>query len=159
MADLSRNCKGFRARESVHARVTEPRVQGTGVGRDIRKSPSRVRSVFLLIYAPVTVPSEYHHSILKGTLPCSNHSSTAWHETYVAGLRNLDVYAEVMIMSACILHRHISDFCRGHDHPHAVVSVNLKCTPPLVAFNWMNSLRHLHRCMNGNSFAWLCSSL
>ena len=50
MADLSRNCKGFRARESVHARVTESRAQGTGVGRDIRRSPSRVRSVFLLIY-------------------------------------------------------------------------------------------------------------
>ena len=50
MADLSRNCKGFRSRESVHARVTESRAQGTGVGRDIRQSPSRVRSVFLLIY-------------------------------------------------------------------------------------------------------------
>ena len=49
-ADLSRNCKGFRARESVHARVTDSRAQGTGVGRDIRQSPSRVRSVFLLIY-------------------------------------------------------------------------------------------------------------
>ena len=36
VADLSRNCKGFRARESVHARVTESRAQGTGVGRDIR---------------------------------------------------------------------------------------------------------------------------
>ena len=47
VADLSRNCKGFRARESVHARVTESRAQGTGVGRDIRQSPSRVRSVFL----------------------------------------------------------------------------------------------------------------
>ena len=45
-----RNCKGFRARESVHARVTESRAQGTGVGRDIRQSPSRVQSVFLLIY-------------------------------------------------------------------------------------------------------------
>ena len=51
LADLSRNCKGFRSRESVHARVTESRAQGTGVGRDIRQSPSRVRSVFLLIYA------------------------------------------------------------------------------------------------------------
>ena len=50
VADLSRNCNGFHARESVHARVTEPRVQGTGVGRDIRQSPSRVRSVFLLVY-------------------------------------------------------------------------------------------------------------
>ena len=50
VADLSRNCKGFRARESVHARVTESRAQGTDVGRDIRQSPSRVRSVFLLIY-------------------------------------------------------------------------------------------------------------
>ena len=50
VADLSRNCKGLRARESVHARVTESRAQGTGVGRDIRQSPSRVRSVFLLIY-------------------------------------------------------------------------------------------------------------
>ena len=49
--DLSRNCKGFRSRESVHARVTESRAQGTGVGRDIRQSPSCVRSVFLLIYA------------------------------------------------------------------------------------------------------------
>ena len=36
VADLSRNCKGFRARESVHACVTESRAQGTGVGRDIR---------------------------------------------------------------------------------------------------------------------------
>ena len=36
VTDLSRNCKGFRARESVHARVTESRAQGTGVGRDIR---------------------------------------------------------------------------------------------------------------------------
>ena len=51
VVDLSRNCEGFRARESVHARVTEQRAQGTGVGRDIRQSPSRVRSVFLLIYA------------------------------------------------------------------------------------------------------------
>ena len=50
VADLSRNCNGFHVRESVHARVTEPRAQGTGVGRDIRQSPSRVRSVFLLIY-------------------------------------------------------------------------------------------------------------
>ena len=50
VADLSCNCKGFRARDSVHARVTEPRAQGTGVGRDIRQSPSRVWSVFLLIY-------------------------------------------------------------------------------------------------------------
>ena len=50
MADLSRNCKGFCARESVQARVTESGAQGTGVGRDIRQSPSRVRSVFLLIY-------------------------------------------------------------------------------------------------------------
>ena len=52
MADLLRNCKGFRTRESVHARVTESRVQGTDVGRDIRQSPSRVQSVFLLIYGP-----------------------------------------------------------------------------------------------------------
>ena len=52
VADLSRNCKGFRSRESVHARVTESRAQRTGVGRDIRQSPSRVRSVFLLIYGP-----------------------------------------------------------------------------------------------------------
>ena len=36
VADLSRYCKGFRERESVHARVTESRAQGTGVGRDIR---------------------------------------------------------------------------------------------------------------------------
>ena len=36
VVDLSRNCKGFRARESVHARVTESRPQGMGVGRDIR---------------------------------------------------------------------------------------------------------------------------
>ena len=50
VTDLSRNCKGFCSRESVHARVTESRAQGTGVGRDIRQSPSRVRSVFLLIY-------------------------------------------------------------------------------------------------------------
>ena len=50
VADLSRNCKGFRSRESVHASVKESRAQGTGVGRDIRQSPSRVRSVFLLIY-------------------------------------------------------------------------------------------------------------
>ena len=50
MADLSRNCKGFRTRESVHARVTESHAQGTGVGRYIRSRPSRVRSVFLLIY-------------------------------------------------------------------------------------------------------------
>ena len=50
VVDLSRNCKGFHARESVHARVTESRAQGTGVGRNIRQSPSRVRSVFLLIY-------------------------------------------------------------------------------------------------------------
>ena len=50
VADLSRNCKGFLARESEHARVTESRTQGTGIGRDIRQSPSRVRSVFLLIY-------------------------------------------------------------------------------------------------------------
>ena len=35
MADLSRNCKGFRERESVHARVTESRAQGTGVGCDM----------------------------------------------------------------------------------------------------------------------------
>ena len=54
MADLSRNCKGFRTHESVHARVTESRAQGMGVGRDIRQSPSRVRSVFLLIYAIMT---------------------------------------------------------------------------------------------------------
>ena len=54
VADLSRNCKGFRARESVHARVTKSRAQGTGVGRDIRQSPSRVRSVFLLIYGIAT---------------------------------------------------------------------------------------------------------
>ena len=34
MADLSRNCKGFRARESVHARVTESRaVTRAGDGR------------------------------------------------------------------------------------------------------------------------------
>ena len=39
VADLSRNCKGIRARESVYARVTESRSQGTGVGRDIRLSP------------------------------------------------------------------------------------------------------------------------
>ena len=32
----ARNCKGFRVRESVDARVTESRSQGTGVGRDIR---------------------------------------------------------------------------------------------------------------------------
>ena len=51
VADLSHNCKGFRVCESVHARVTESRAQGTGVGRDIRQTPSRVRSVFLLIYA------------------------------------------------------------------------------------------------------------
>ena len=51
VADLSRNCKGFRSRESIHARETESRAQGTGVGRDIRQSPLRVRSVFLLIYA------------------------------------------------------------------------------------------------------------
>ena len=50
LVNLSRNCKGFRARKSVHARVTESRAQGTGVGRNIRLSPSRVRSVFLLIY-------------------------------------------------------------------------------------------------------------
>ena len=50
LPDLSRNCKGLRARESEHARVTESRAHGTGVGRDIRQSPSRVRSVFLLIY-------------------------------------------------------------------------------------------------------------
>ena len=50
MADLSLNCKGFLSRESVHARVTESRAQGTGVGRAFRQSPSRVRSVFLLIY-------------------------------------------------------------------------------------------------------------
>ena len=50
VADLWRNCKCFCSRESVHARVTESRAQGTGVGRDIRQSPSRVRSVFLLIY-------------------------------------------------------------------------------------------------------------
>ena len=55
VADLSRNCKGFHARESVHARVTESHAQGTGVGRDIRQSPSRVRSVFLLIYASSAV--------------------------------------------------------------------------------------------------------
>ena len=53
MTDLSRNSKGFRSRESVHARVTESRAQGTGVGRDIRQSPSRVRSVFLLIYETI----------------------------------------------------------------------------------------------------------
>ena len=34
----------------VPPHVTESRAQGTGVGRDIRQSPSRVRSVFLLIY-------------------------------------------------------------------------------------------------------------
>ena len=56
VADLSRNCKGFRARESVHARVTESRAQGTGVCRDIRQSPSRVRSVFLLIYGFSVLP-------------------------------------------------------------------------------------------------------
>ena len=39
VADLSRNCKCFCSRESVHARVTESRAQGTGVGRDIRQSP------------------------------------------------------------------------------------------------------------------------
>ena len=50
VADLSRNCKGFGARESVHACMTESRAQGTGVGREIRQSPSRARSVFLLIY-------------------------------------------------------------------------------------------------------------
>ena len=50
VADLSRNCKGFRARESVHACVTESRAQGTGVGRDIRQSPSRVRSIINLWY-------------------------------------------------------------------------------------------------------------
>ena len=50
VADLSSNYKGFRAGESVHARVTESHAQGTGVGRDIRQRPSRVRSVFLLIY-------------------------------------------------------------------------------------------------------------
>ena len=36
VADLSRNCKGFRTRESVHAGVTESRAQGIGIGRDIR---------------------------------------------------------------------------------------------------------------------------
>ena len=48
VADLSRNCEGFRARKSVHARVTESPALGTGVGRDIRQSPSRVRSVFFI---------------------------------------------------------------------------------------------------------------
>ena len=60
VADLSRNCKGFCARESVHARVTESRAQGTGVGRDIRQSPSRVRSVFLLIYDLLTICNWQH---------------------------------------------------------------------------------------------------
>ena len=63
VADLSRNCKGFRARESVHAGVTELRTQGTGVGRDIRQSPSRVRSVFLLIYAGVIYLRIWHNVI------------------------------------------------------------------------------------------------
>ena len=50
VAELTRNCKGFRSHESVHARVTESHAQGTGIGRDTRQSPLRVRSVFLLIY-------------------------------------------------------------------------------------------------------------
>ena len=56
VADLLRNCKGFRVRESVHACVTESHAQGTGVGRNIRQSPSHVQSVFLLIYANTPPP-------------------------------------------------------------------------------------------------------
>ena len=47
VVDLSRNCKGFRARESVHACVTESRAQGR---------------VFLLIYGWVIVPSDLARS-------------------------------------------------------------------------------------------------
>ena len=60
MTDLSRNCKDFRSRESVHARVTESRWQGTGIGRDIRQSPSRVRSVLLLIYGCTLVMEKWY---------------------------------------------------------------------------------------------------
>ena len=65
VADLWRNCKGFRSRESVHACVTESRAQGTGVGCDIRQSPSRVRSVFLLIYADFFIDSIHLAAILE----------------------------------------------------------------------------------------------
>ena len=40
---------------------------------------------------PVTVAAEYRQSTLKGTATCSSLKSTVSHETYVAGLRNLDV--------------------------------------------------------------------
>ena len=74
VADLSRNCKGFRASESVHTRVTESHAQGTGVGRDIRQSPSRVRSVFLLIYAARAPASAKN----RGRQPFLARATTLW---------------------------------------------------------------------------------
>ena len=56
--------KVFARRESVHARVTESRAQGTGVGRDIRQSPSRVRSVFLLIYEGMSISLPHQKPML-----------------------------------------------------------------------------------------------
>ena len=42
------------------------RAQGTGVGRDIRQSPSRVRSVFLLIYAEAILQT--HHDYPRAVI-------------------------------------------------------------------------------------------
>ena len=52
--------------------------------RSTVEGPVRYSAASGCAVALVTVASEYHHSTLKGTHTCSNHSGTASYETYIA---------------------------------------------------------------------------
>ena len=74
MADLSRNCKGFRARESVHARDSCDRVTRAGDGRWPRyqvKSLACPICVFINLWWTLNRSNQYTFSVADRQCPAS----------------------------------------------------------------------------------------